>query len=114
MSTTEVLSGGGQRLNGLAAFLADAIGGDRSIPVVFDDPISSLDQRFEEAVAARIAELAEGRHVIVFTHRLSLMALLQDAHEKRVEKGSKVAARSLRSAVKGATRAWRPRWTRSR
>lgn len=86
----EVLSEGEQRLIALAAFLADATGTDRSIPIVFDDPISSLDQRFEEAVAARIAELAESRQVIVFTHRLSLMALLQDAHEKRVEKSSKV------------------------
>lgn len=85
----EVLSEGEQRLIALAAFLADATGSDRSIPIVFDDPISSLDQRFEEAVAARIAELAESRQVIVFTHRLSLMALLQDAHEKRVEQGSK-------------------------
>lgn len=91
----EVLSEGEQRLIALAAFLADATGSDRSIPIVFDDPISSLDQRFEEAVASRIAELAEGRQVIVFTHRLSLMALLQDAHEKRVEKGSKVRCKVI-------------------
>lgn len=91
----EVLSEGEQRLIALAAFLADATGGDRSLPIVFDDPISSLDQRFEEAVAARIAELAESRQVIVFTHRLSLMAILQDAHEKRVEKGSKVRCKVI-------------------
>lgn len=91
----EVLSEGEQRLIALAAFLSDATGSDRSIPVVFDDPISSLDQRFEEAVAARITELAEGRQVIVFTHRLSLMALLQDAHEKRVKNGSKVRCKVI-------------------
>ncbi|WP_426702333.1 AAA family ATPase [Rhodanobacter sp. Col0626] len=91
----EVLSEGEQRLIALAAFLADATGNVRSIPIVFDDPISSLDQQFEEAVALRIAELAEGRQVIVFTHRLSLMALLQDAHEKRVEKGSKVRCKVI-------------------
>ncbi len=91
----EVLSEGEQRLIALAAFLADATGGDRSIPIVFDDPISSLDQRFEEAVAARISELSESRQVIVFTHRLSLMALLQAANEKRVEKGSKVRCKVI-------------------
>lgn len=91
----EVLSEGEQRLIALAAFLADATGSDRSIPIVFDDPISSLDQRFEEAVAARIAELAESRQVIVFTHRLSLMALLQDAYEKRVESGSKARCKVI-------------------
>ncbi|MCD9096668.1 AAA family ATPase [Luteimonas fraxinea] len=85
----DVLSEGEQRVIALAAFLADATGSNRSLPVVFDDPISSLDQRFEEAVAARIAELAESRQVIVFTHRLSLVTLLQNAHDNRVEKGSK-------------------------
>lgn len=91
----EVLSEGEQRLIALAAFLADATGSDRSIPIVFDDPISSLDQLFEEAVATRIAELAETRQVIVFTHRLSLMALLQAAHKERVEKGSKVRCKVI-------------------
>ncbi|MGQ7244005.1 AAA family ATPase [Salinicola sp. V024] len=91
----EVLSEGEQRLIALAAFLADATGSDRSIPIVFDDPISSLDQRFEEAVAARIAELAESRQVIVFTHRLSLLALLQDAHEKRIGKGFKARCKVI-------------------
>ncbi|MDQ3286901.1 MAG: AAA family ATPase [Pseudomonadota bacterium] len=91
----DVLSEGEQRVIALAAFLADATGSNRSLPIVFDDPVSSLDQRFEEAVAERIAELAEGRQVIVFTHRLSLMALLQAAHEKRVSKGSKARCKVI-------------------
>lgn len=74
----EVLSEGEQRIVALAAFLADATGSDRSLPIVFDDPVSSLDQRFEEAVANRLAELAETRQVLVFTHRLSLMVLLKN------------------------------------
>jgi len=81
----EILSEGEQRVVALAAFLADATGTDRSLPIVFDDPISSLDQRFEEAVADRIAELSENRQVIVFTHRLSLMVLLKSAVKKRTE-----------------------------
>lgn len=81
----EVLSEGEQRVVALAAFLADATGSDRCLPIVFDDPISSLDQRFEEAVADRIAELAETRQVLVLTHRLSLMVLLKNAVKKRAE-----------------------------
>lgn len=92
---SEVLSEGEQRVIALAAFLADATGSDRSLPMVFDDPISSLDQRFEEAVADRIAELAESRQVIVFTHRLSFMVLLQAAHERRVGKGSQARCKVI-------------------
>jgi hypothetical protein len=45
---------------------------------VFDDPISSLDQDFEEAVVQRLVRLAAHRQVIVFTHRVSLLVLLQE------------------------------------
>lgn len=81
----EVLSEGEQRIVALAAFLADATGADRGIPVVFDDPISSLDQRYEEAVARRLVSLAVQRQVIVFTHRLSLMVLLRSAAKQRAD-----------------------------
>lgn len=83
----EILSEGEQRIVALAAFLADATGADRGLPVIFDDPISSLDQRYEEAVAKRLVELAENRQVIVFTHRLSLMVLLRNVAGQRPEVG---------------------------
>jgi len=79
----EILSEGEQRIVTLAAFLADATGLTQGMPVIFDDPISSLDQRYEEMVAKRLVDLAEHRQVIVFTHRLSLMVLLQNAAEQR-------------------------------
>lgn len=83
----EVLSEGEQRIVALAAFLADATGADREIPIIFDDPISSLDQRYEEAVAKRLIGLAENRQVIIFTHRLSLMVLLGNAVKQRTSIG---------------------------
>lgn len=79
VSTAEVLSEGERRIVSLAAFLADVEGMDATTPFVFDDPISSLDQDFEEAVVARLAKLAKKRQVIVFTHRLSLPVMLEDA-----------------------------------
>lgn len=94
----EILSEGEQRIVALAAFLADATGLERGMPVIFDDPISSLDQRFEEAVAKRLVELAEHRQVIVFTHRLSLMVLLQSAAKQRAnfdQSTVKVAVESI-------------------
>lgn len=77
-----VLSEGESRIVALAAFLADITGSGQPTPFVFDDPISSLDQEFEERVADRLVELSRTRQVIVFTHRLSLLALLEDALDK--------------------------------
>ncbi|MGF7192120.1 energy-coupling factor transporter ATP-binding protein EcfA2 [Robbsia andropogonis] len=77
-----VLSEGESRIVALAAFLADIGGSGQQTPFVFDDPISSLDQEFEERVADRLVELSRTRQVIVFTHRLSLLSILDDALEK--------------------------------
>lgn len=78
----EVLSEGEFRVVALAATLADAAVGDAQGPFVFDDPISSLDQRYEEAVVRRLVELARDRQVIVFTHRLSFIALAEEHARK--------------------------------
>jgi energy-coupling factor transporter ATP-binding protein EcfA2 len=75
----DVLSEGEYRIVSLAAFFADVAEKQNLAPFVFDDPISSLDQDFEEAVVKRLVELSKERQVIVFTHRLSLLGLLQDA-----------------------------------
>lgn len=78
LSPGQVLSEGESRIVALAAFMADVTGGPVNVPFVFDDPISSLDQRFEEATARRLIREAKARQVIVFTHRLSMVALLGD------------------------------------
>jgi energy-coupling factor transporter ATP-binding protein EcfA2 len=79
--TADVLSEGERRAVSLAAFLADVEGNESNAPIVFDDPISSLDQDFEETVVARLIALAKKRQVIVFTHRLSTLTLLEEAAE---------------------------------
>ena len=73
-----VLSEGEQRIVSLAAFLADVGSKPNSAPFIFDDPISSLDQTYEEHTAKRLVSLSENRQVIVFTHRLSLLGQLID------------------------------------
>ena len=45
-------------------------------PFIFDDPISSLDQFWEECVIDRLTALSESRQVIVLKHRLSLLGLI--------------------------------------
>lgn len=78
----DVLSEGEHRIVALAAFLADVTGKKQPAPFVFDDPISSLDQPFEEAVVQRLVALSQDRQVIVLTHRLSLLGLVQDYAKK--------------------------------
>ena len=77
--TSDVLSEGERRVVSLAAFVADIEGIDANTPIVFDDPITSLDQDFEESVVARLVGLAKKRQVIGFTHRLSMLTQLEDA-----------------------------------
>ena len=85
------LSEGEKRIVSLAAFLADVTGKPYKTPFVFDDPISSLDLTFEEKTANRLIQLSKERQVIVFTHHLSLLGLLNDqtdAHCKHIRRES--------------------------
>lgn len=74
----DILSDGEKRIVSLAAFLADVTGQNTNVPFVFDDPISSLDQDFEERTIDRLIELGKTRQVIIFTHRLSFLSILSD------------------------------------
>ena len=73
------MSEGEARIVALAAFLADVTGCNSNNPFIFDDPISSLDQSYEERTVKRLVELSKSRQVIVFTHRISLLSQLNDA-----------------------------------
>lgn len=90
-STGAVLSEGEIRIVALAAFLADISGSGLPTPFVFDDPISSLDQDYEERVVDRLVALSKTRQVVVFTHRLSLLTLIEDA----IEAASRVATAAV-------------------
>ncbi|WP_277639713.1 AAA family ATPase [Bacteroides graminisolvens] len=75
---SDILSEGEHRIIALSAFFADVIGGNNTNPFIFDDPISSLDQQYEEKIVERLVELSKTRQVIVFTHRLSLLGQLNE------------------------------------
>ncbi len=77
-SLVDVLSEGEQRIISLAAFLADVTGREEFTPFVFDDPISSLDQDFEEKTIDRLIKLSNDRQVLVFTHRLTFLGIISD------------------------------------
>lgn len=65
---SKVLSEGEQKVLAMADFLAEARLADITAPVIFDDPVSSLDHRRINEVAERIANLSKVNQVIVFTH----------------------------------------------
>ena len=90
-SIIDVLSSGERRIVSLAAFIADSKCGRGNVPFVFDDPVSSLDNEFENHVAKALCELANNRQVIVFSHRLSLISELHSLSKKNSFKFSALA-----------------------
>ena len=79
---SKVLSEGEQKVLALADFLAEARLAGITAPVIFDDPVSSLDHRRINEVAQRIARLADDNQVIVFTHDILFTTTLLSLFEK--------------------------------
>ena len=75
-SPSKVLSEGEQKVLAIADFIAETRMSDNSVPVIFDDPVSSLDHRRIGDVAKRIAHLATDHQVVVFTHHILLVTNL--------------------------------------
>lgn len=75
----KVLSEGEHRCVALAAFLAELSTVDAQSAIVFDDPVSSLDHLHRDKVAIRLAEAGQTRQVIVFTHDMAFLLLLEEA-----------------------------------
>ena len=79
----EILSEGEHRCVALAAFLAELATTVSRSAIVFDDPVSSLDHMHRETVAERLAEEGQNRQIIVLTHDIAFLFLLDQAcHEK--------------------------------
>lgn len=79
---SNVLSDGEQRALSLAFFLAEvAVSDDRSA-VIFDDPVSSLDHTRRAYLAERLVEESARRQVVVFTHDMAFVHLLQEAADQ--------------------------------
>jgi ABC-type transport system involved in cytochrome c biogenesis ATPase subunit len=65
---SKVLSEGEQKVVAISDFLAEARLIGITAPIIFDDPVSSLDHRHIEEVADRVTVIAQANQVIVFTH----------------------------------------------
>ncbi|KKZ10434.1 MAG: hypothetical protein TQ37_08705 [Candidatus Synechococcus spongiarum 15L] len=94
-TTDKILSEGEYRCAALAAFLAEIATTKNQSAIVFDDPVSSLDQINLETVATRLAEEAQHRQVIVFTHDIAFLFLLDQAcRDKKTHIGFRSVARN--------------------
>lgn len=78
-----VLSEGEQKVLALADFLAESRMRGTKAPLVFDDPVTSLDYRRLDEVAARIQHLAETHQVIVLTHNIMFASALISNRQKK-------------------------------
>lgn len=74
-----ILSEGEHRCVALAGFMAELSTTDNHSGIIFDDPVSSLDHLHREAIAKRLAREGRDRQVIVFTHDLPFLFLLERA-----------------------------------
>jgi energy-coupling factor transporter ATP-binding protein EcfA2 len=79
----DVLSEGEQKALALADFLAEVTCVPASSPVVFDDPITSMDYRRIHEVCDRIIALAADHQIIVFTHNIWFAAELLGKADKK-------------------------------
>lgn len=93
-----ILSEGEQRAIAIASFLAETKLGRGRGGVVFDDPVSSLDHRRRWEVAERLAEESLVRQVIVFTHDIYFLCILE---QKAQEVGASLAKNYIRRTAAG-------------
>lgn len=85
---TDIFSEGEQRVIAMAGFLAETGISGNAVPLVFDDPVSSLDHIYRSAIAKRLVEISADRQVIVFTHDLPFLVEIKnccDASNKCLE-----------------------------
>lgn len=93
-----ILSEGEQRAIALASFLAEVNISGAKGGVVFDDPVSSLDHKRRWHVALRLAEEARERQVVIFTHDMYFLCILQ---QEAKNCGVDITALSIRRTAEG-------------
>jgi len=85
----EILSEGEQKAIALAEFLTELQLDNTKAPVIFDDPVNSLDHHIIDDVARRLLKLSSERQVVVFTHSVllfnSLLYLIRQPSFKDID-----------------------------
>lgn len=76
---SKILSEGEQKIISLADFFAEIKLSEITCGVIFDDPVTSLDDERKGRIAERIAEESTKNQVVVFTHDLVFVSTLISA-----------------------------------
>lgn len=71
-----ILSEGEQKVIALADFIAESNVTSINRGIVFDDPVTSLDEERKSMIAERLASISENKQVIIFTHDLVFVSSL--------------------------------------
>jgi AAA domain len=79
---SEILSEGEQKVVALADFLAE-VSLKPAAPVIFDDPMTSLDYKRISEVVERLTRLTDERQVVIFTHNIWFVTELLAKFDKR-------------------------------
>jgi hypothetical protein len=82
----DILSEGEQKAIALAEFLTELQLDNSKAPVIFDDPVNSLDHRIIDDVARRLVRLSADRQVIILTHSILLFNCLIQQSELETNK----------------------------
>lgn len=83
---SDILSEGEQQVIAIADFLAECRMRSTAAPVIFDDPVNSLDYRRSNRVAKRIVALSASHQVIVFTHNVLFVTQLLALRKKKQDR----------------------------
>ncbi|MGZ8983078.1 MAG: AAA family ATPase [Methylotenera sp.] len=75
----DIASEGEQKCLALASFLAEIHADNRRSAVIFDDPVNSMDHKWRRKFARRLAQESNVRQVVVFTHDLPFLKMLEES-----------------------------------
>jgi len=78
----KIVSEGEHRCISLAMFLTELSTATHKSSIVLDDPASSLDHRWRNNIAKRLAEEGKARQVIIFTHDPVFLLMLKENAER--------------------------------
>ena len=84
VSLKDILSEGEHRCISLATFLSELSISEHKSAIIFDDPVSSLDHKWRYKISKRIVEESKERQVIVFTHDITFLLMIQE-HSKELD-----------------------------
>lgn len=79
----DILSEGEHRCIALSTFFSELSLSEHKSTIIFDDPVSSLDHKWRNKIAKRIVEESKHRQVIVFSHDITFLLMLQEHSNKQ-------------------------------